>query len=187
MKKTTITLLALMFIMTIPMALMASSHEAHEMKEHGSEHAEHMEHKEGTAHDEHMEHKAHDMHMEHAKEKSHAMHGGDFATIGEETVDNVKAVAKVMTYDAEKAAMVNATHHVMVEFTDLESNEKITDGKVAIKIATGDITSKPMMLMQMGDGFGTDLRLDKGHYDFEVGTKLKDDKKRQFNYSFMSQ
>ena len=116
----------------------------------------------------------------------HDMHEGGFVLVGEQTVKNVKAIAKIMVYDAEKVAMTNATHHIMVYFKNAETGNAITDGKAALKVKDHDVASKPMMLVLMGDGFGTDLRIDKGHNEFEVGTKLEDGKKRQFKYDYIA-
>ena len=81
--------------------------------------------------------------------------------------------------------MINATHHIMVFFTKADSGEPITEGKVALKIKGEDTVSKPMLMMQMGEGFGTDLRIEKGHYELEVGTKMQDGEKRQFEFHYM--
>lgn len=137
----------------------------------------------------------HDMHKEHAQEKAHDMHkghdmgaeAGDFVEIGKDTQKGVVATVKVKTYDEKtKAAMakmgMNATHHVMVFFTDEKSGEAVASGKAALKIKGED--SKPAMLMQMGTGFGTDVSVKDGMTTFEIGTKLGDGEKRQFSVMF---
>ena len=105
--------------------------------------------------------------------------------IGEQTEAGVKATAKIMVYTADKAEMVNASHHLMVFFTDATSGAKLSQGKVAVKVKGGHGDAKPVELMAMGDGFGADLRVEPGHYTFEVGTKLADGAKRSFEYQYM--
>ena len=184
MKKMIVFSTLMMFMMFLPMMAMASN--CCPTDKHGGE-------KMAMNHGDHSGHEMHDhsKHMDHSKEKAHDMHaghGGGFATIGEDTENGVKAVAKIMAYDDEKAAMINATHHIMVYFTDAKSGEAITSGKVALKVkGHGGEAGKPMMLMQMGEGFGADLRIEKGHYELEVGSKLTDGKKRQFEYDYMAQ
>jgi hypothetical protein len=77
---------------------------------------------------------------------------------------------------------MDATHHVMVFFVDEKSGADIASGKAALKLKGQD--GKPVMLMQMGTGFGSDLSLGDGMYTFEIGTKLEDGKKRQFSIMF---
>jgi hypothetical protein len=176
MKKLTVAILTLAIAMALPMAAAAMKHMDH--GEHGKAMAE-----------EKMKHGD----MEHAKDmsddmhKGHAMNGGDdFVEIGKDTQKGVVATVKVKTYDEEtKASMAKmgmaATHHVMVFFVD-EASGKTVGGKAALKVKGQD--SKPAMLMQMGDGFGADLTLDTGMSTLEIGTKLDDGKKRQFEVGF---
>lgn len=208
MKRLTITLLTLMFALTMPMAALAMSHESHEGHDHGKSdekmHQGHeMESHGDMKHDDMGKHKGHDMHMEHAKEKSHDMHKGHEMTgdhsdhgglqaIGEKSEDGVKAVAKIKAYDANAIASMekmgmSGTHHLMVFFTQEQGGAEITEGKVALKIkGPGDEKSKPIELMKMGNGFGADVALKaKGHYELEVGTKLKDGKTRKFEFHQM--
>ena len=183
----------LMIMMTVPMMTMAMSHEKHEGHDHGK--SEEMMHKghemEGhgdMAHDDHGQHKGHDMHSGHDE---HSGHGG-MAVIDEVTVKGVKGTAKIMVYDAAaRAAMAKggqeATHHMMVYFTDAGTGKEITTGKAAIKIKShGGESRKPIGLMSMGGGFGADVNLPEGHYELEDGTKLEDGKKRTFDYHYMA-
>jgi hypothetical protein len=178
MKRFTIAMLALVFVMGMPMIVFAMDHSAH-----------------GTEKAEEMKHKGHDMNMDHAKEKAHDMHKGhdmgdqkdDFVEIGKDAQDGIVATVKVKTYDEETLASMakmgmDATHHVMVFFTDEKSGEEITAGKAAIKLKGKD--SKRVMLMQMGTGFGGDVTLGDGMYTFIVATKLEDGKKRKFSIMF---
>ena len=122
-------------------------------------------------------HKGHDMGAE----------KGDFVEIGKDTQKGVVATAKVKTYDEKTLASMkkmgmDATHHVMVFFTDEKSGDEIAGGKAALKVKGMD--ANPVMLMLMGAGFGGDVTLKDGMYTFEIGTKLKDGKKRQFSIMF---
>jgi len=183
MKKTIITMLAVTMAMGMPMAALAMKHMDH--AEHGKAMADDAMQK--------GEHKAHDMAMDHAKEMSHDMHkghdmsGDDFVEIGKDTQDGVVATVKVKTYDAETRATMakmgmTSTHHVMVFFTDEKSGAAVGGGMAAVKVKGQD--AKPTMLMEMGEGFGADVTLGDGMHTIEVGTKLEDGKKRQFEVMF---
>jgi hypothetical protein len=120
----------------------------------------------------------------------HGMAGMDegFVEIGKDTRDGVVATVSVKTYD-EKAkstmakAGMNATHHVMVTFADAKSGAAITEGQAAVKVKGED--SKPVMMMLMGTGFGGDVALPgPGMYTFEIGSKLADGNKRQFEVGY---
>jgi len=178
MKRTTIVIMALVFAMATPMMAAAMSHE--DMNAQGKAMTDDM--KQGA--------------MDHGKEMSDDMHKGHdmsnmetgFVEVGKDTQDGVVATVKVKTYDeTAKATMakmgMNASHHVMVFFTDEKTGESVASGMVALKIE--DQEDKPVMLMQMGPGFGGDISLkEMGMYTFEIGTKLADGKKRQFEVEF---
>ncbi|MEJ2471818.1 MAG: hypothetical protein P8Y96_11980 [Desulfuromonadales bacterium] len=179
MKRLTQVVLIAILTVGMPLAGMAMSHGEHgDMKDDQDMHKEH----EGMEHGKEM---SHDMH------KGHDMSGGDFAEVGKDTQNGVVATVMVKTYDDKtRATMANmgmeATHHVMVSFADAKTGKAVDSGQVALKVksAAGE-TSKPVMLMQMGEGFGADVNIkDDGMYTFEVGTKLKDGEKRQFMIDF---
>jgi hypothetical protein len=179
MKRINIIILSMVFATGMPIVSMAMSH---------GEHGEH-----GKAKAEEMKHHG-DMEMDHAKKKSHDMHQGhdmssddDFVEIGKDAKEGVVATVKVKTYDDEtKAKMTNmgmdATHHVMVFFTDEKSGDAVSGGKAAIKIKGQE--GKPVMLMHMGEGYGADVKLEGMMNTFEIGTKLGDGKKRQFSIMY---
>lgn len=171
MKRFTSAILALAFAMGIPMISAAMSHEDHgkamadDKKQHGG------------------------MAMEHGKAMDHGMssQGDDFVEIGKDTQQGVVATVKVKAYDeATRATMtkmgMDATHHVMVFFTDENSGKELAGGMVAIKVQGQE--AKPVMMMLMGSGFGGDVSLQGGMATFEIGTKLEDDQKRQFSVMF---
>lgn len=192
MKKMTVAVLSMVFAMGMPMAAMAMKHMDH--AEHGKTMAEEkMQHGDMKHADEGM-HKGNDMKKEHAKEMSHDMHKGhnmsdddDFVEIGKDTQKGVVATVQVKTYDEKaKATMaksgVDATHHVMIFFVDEKSGDAVVGGKAAIKVKGQG--GKPAMLMQMGEGYGADVKLEGMMNTFEIGTKLEDGKKRQFLVTF---
>lgn len=124
------------------------------------------------------------------KHDGHAMKGemGDFVEIGKDTQNGVVATVKVKTYDEKTLATMakmgmSATHHVMVFFADEKSGAEIASGKAAIKLKGQD--DKPSMMMQMGAGFGSDVTVKaQSMVTFEIGTKLEDGQKRQFEVMF---
>jgi hypothetical protein len=178
MKKLTITCMTMLLVMGLPMLALSASHGDHDM------------HKGHEMNMDHAKEKAHDMHAGHDMHKGHDMSGDDFVEAGKDTQDGVVATVKVKAYDEEtvdkmKAMGMAATHHVMVFFADEKSGDAIVAGKAALKVkGSGDDSAKPAMLMLMGNGFGTDVNLQGMMITFEVGTKLEDGKKRQFEVSY---
>ena len=176
MKRFTLAMLALIIAMGMPvMATAAMDHGSHDKEM--SKDMDHDMKKDKSKEMDHDMHKGHDM----------AAKEGDFVEIGKDTQKGVVATVKVKTYDEKtKATMakmgMNATHHVMVFFTDEESGDAVASGKAALKIKGED--AKPAMLMQMHDGFGGDITVEGGMATFEIGTKLEDGEKRQFSVMF---
>ena len=181
MKRLTFTMMALIIAMAMPMVAIAMDHGSHD--------------KEMSKDMDHDMHKGHDMKMDEAKEMDHDMHkghdmaaeDGDFVEIGKDTQNGIIATVKVKAYDDKtKETMakmgMDATHHVMVFFTDEKTGSSITSGKAALKIKGED--AKPAMLMQMGIGFGSDVSVEEGMSTFEIGTKLEDGEKRKFSVMF---
>jgi len=181
MKRLTFAIMALVFVLAMPMLASAMDHGSHD--------------KEMSKDMDHDMHKGHDMKMDDAKKMDHDMHkghdmaakDGDFVEIGKDTQDGIVATVKVKTYDEKTMATMekmgmNATHHVMVFFTDEKTGSAVASGKAALKVKGED--AKPAMLMQMGPGFGSDVSVGEGMSTFEIGTKLEDGKKRQFSVMF---
>jgi len=163
MKRFTFAMMVLIIAMGMPMVAIAMDHGSHD--------------KEMSKDMDHDMHKGHDM----------AAKDGDFVEIGKDTQKGVVATVKVKVYDEKtKATMakmgMNATHHVMVFFTDEKSGDAIASGKAALKIKGSD--AKPDMLMLMGTGFGSDVSVGEGMATFEIGTKLEDGQKRQFSIMY---
>ena len=171
MKNLTIAFMTMFLVLSLPMLALSASHGDQDM------------------------HKGHEMNMDNAKEKAHDMHkghdmsGDDFVEAGKDTQDGVVATVKIKTYDEEtvnkmKAMGMAATHHVMVFFTDEKSGEAVESGKAALKVKGSGESAKPVMMMLMGTGFGADVKLEGMMINFEIGTKLEDGKKRQFEVDF---
>ncbi|MGK2905330.1 MAG: hypothetical protein ACSLFH_03175 [Desulfuromonadales bacterium] len=174
MKRFTIAMMALVLAAGMPTFAVAMSHESQTGKS-----------KEMTK----------DSNMDHSKGMSQGMQMGqamagdnaDFVEIGTDTQDGVVATVKVKTYDEKTLASMkkmgmDATHHVMVFFTDQNSGDEIAGGMAALKIKGSE--ADPVMMMLMGAGFGGDVALEDGMHTFEFGTKLEDGKKRQFSIMF---
>jgi len=127
--------------------------------------------------------------MEPMKDMGHGkmMMEGGMIMLGEQTVDGVKAMAHLKDVKAAMSMMgMEGTHHFMVMLSDAESGKSIDSGLVAVKITDpeGNVAS-PLKLMGMQGHFGVDVTLtEKGEYQFEVGTKVKDGKKRQYHFSY---
>jgi hypothetical protein len=109
----------------------------------------------------------------------------DLATLGEQTVDGVKAAAMLGDVRAAMAAAGQPmTHHLQILFTDLAAKKTIEAGTVAVKVTTPAGEVLPSLSMHGMEGhFGVDLTLAAGTYKFAVGTKLADGKKRQFEFT----
>jgi len=134
--------------------------------------------------------------MDHGDMDHGGMHGMDhdmggmmagMMSIGEDTVDGVKAKAMIKAYDMEMMQQhgMSETHHVMVHLSG-DNGHKLSKGTVAVRVTdpTGK-TSEPKMMMSMDNAFGTDVTLaKKGKYTLEVACKLEDGKKRQFKFNY---
>jgi len=187
MKRFTFAMMAMIFAMGMPMVAVAMDHGSHD-----KEMSKDMDHDMDKSHDMKMDDSKemdHDMKMDHDMPKGHDMasSGGEFVEIGTDTEDGVVATVKVKTYDEKTRATMakmgmDATHHVMVFFTDEKTGAAVASGKAALKIKGED--GKPAMLMLMGTGFGSDVSVGEGMTTFEIGTKLEDGKKRQFSVMF---
>ena len=115
-----------------------------------------------------------------------AMHGMAMSgTILDETVTMDGVVAAVQLFDRQEAMAksgMEATHHLMINFSKVEDGTPMADGVAAVKVTppSGEELAVKKM-MPMGTGFGVDLALkESGTYTFTVGTKLDDGKRRQF-------
>lgn len=156
------------FMLSLPLSALAVSHEKGEMgsmkgMEHGS-----MKSMEGM-------------------EQGKMMMDGNMIMLGDETVDGVKAMAHLKDVKEAMSKMgMKGTHHFMVMLMDTESGKSIDSGLVAVKITDPEgKVAEPLKLMGMQGHFGVDVALtEKGEYHFQVGTKVKDGKKRTYEFSY---
>jgi len=138
-----------------------------------------------------MEHAGHgqaDHGSMHSSNSPSMMGQGESFMLGETEVEGVKAMAHISDVAALLAkAGKQENYHLMLMFADASSGAPIGDGVVAVKVLAPDQKElgKPVPLMGMGGHFGVDLHLlTKGTYTFDIGTKLADGKKRQFQFQF---
>ena len=112
--------------------------------------------------------------------------GGEMIMLHDQEVDEVVGSAHLMDVKAKMAEHgMSKTHHIMVAFMD-DDKKQITKGQVAVKVKAPDGTvGKATKLMSMSGQFGVDITLDQtGTYQFIIGTKLADGKKRTFTFQF---
>lgn len=125
--------------------------------------------------------------MDHgAMAKKGDVHKG-MLTVGEQTVDGVKAIVYLNDVQATMAKMgMKETHHLMIHFRNAKDGKTITEGSAAVKIQGPDgVESQAIKMMGMEGHFGVDVVLDKkGPYVFTVGTQLVDGVKRQFELKY---
>jgi len=114
------------------------------------------------------------------------MHG-DMIMLGDAEQDGVKAMAHLKDVKAEMSKMgMKTTHHLMVMFAGLDDGKPIDSGSAAVKYTGPDgVEHGPVKLMGMQGHFGADVELGSpGAYHFNIGTKLADGKKRQYEFDF---
>jgi hypothetical protein len=129
-----------------------------------------------------------------AAKNEHSGHGtakGDIhkgmITVGEQTVDGVKAIVYLNDVKATMAKMgMKETHHLMVHFYNAKDVKTIEEGVVAVKIKGPDgKEGKAIKMIGMDEHFGADVVLDqKGAYIITAGTQLADGVKRQFEFKY---
>lgn len=173
MKKLTAVSILLTFLLTVPVMVIASSHQGH------GDHA-------------------HDKAPEngHHVEKEHADHGtsqghdgmtsdGTMMIVGSMVSKGVKGMAHVKDVSSTMHDMgLKTTHHFMIAFMDEKSGELIESGRVALKITNPDAKiGDPIPLLGMDGHFGADVTLDMpGEYHFKLGTKLADGISRKYHF-----
>jgi len=114
------------------------------------------------------------------------MHKG-MLTVGEQTVDGVKAIVYLNDVKATMAKMgMKETHHLMVHFYNAKDGKTIEEGTAAVKIKGVDgKEGGAIKMIGMEKHFGADIVLErKGAYHFTVGTQLADGVKRQFELKY---
>ena len=129
-----------------------------------------------------------------AAKNDHSGHGtakGDMhkemITVGEQTVDGVKAIVYLNDVKATMAKMgMKETHHLMIHFYNAKDGKTMEEGVVAVKIKGPDgKEGGALKMIGMDEHFGADIILDqKGTYLFTAGTQLADGVKRQFELKY---
>ena len=112
--------------------------------------------------------------------------GGEMTMLKDQAVDGMVGSAHLMDVKAKMAEHgMKMTHHFMVAFMT-DAKEAINKGQVALKVKSPDgKVSKALKMMGMSGSFGVDVTLDQdGTYQFMVGTKLEDGKKRTFTFQY---
>jgi len=109
----------------------------------------------------------------------------------EQTVEGIKGMAHIKDVGAMMAKMgKKENYHFMMMFSDAKTGAAMNEGSVAVKIVnskTGQ-AGEAIPLMGMSGHFGADITLPaKGEYQFQVGSKLADGKKRQFTFKYTVQ
>jgi hypothetical protein len=108
-------------------------------------------------------------------------------TVGEQTVDGVKAIVYLNDVKATMAKMgMKETHHLMIHFYNAKDGKTIETGTAAVKIKGPDSKEgAAIKLIGMDKHFGADVILEqKGAYVFTVGTQLADGVKRQYELKY---
>ena len=173
-------LVLMALLIGLPFTALAMSHGDDKEMKHGDMKHGDMKH-DDMKHDD-MKHGS----MDHGEHGSMGMEG-DMIMLGNAVEDGVKAMAHLKDVGKAMAKMGMATtHHVMFMFVDQASGDPIESGVAAVKIERPDGTeSGPIKLMGMQGHFGADIELpEAGKYEFKVGTKLADGKKRQFEFEY---
>lgn len=112
---------------------------------------------------------------------------GAMIKVGQQPVDGVQGTAHLKDVRAAMAKMkLKQTHHFMMLFADEASGKPIEAGSVALKITDPSGTQgKAVRLVAMAGHFGADVELTQpGDYTFTVGTRLADDKTREFEFTY---
>lgn len=158
-------------LIAAPMSAMAMSHEKHEGMDHGK--MEGMDHGKMEG-------------MDHSKmDHDSMMMQGGMMMLGSESVDGVKASAHLKDVSEAMGKMgMETTHHLMIRFVNESNSAELEKGTVAVKVTGPDgKEGAPVKLMGMQGHFGADLALkQKGMYHFQIGTRLEDGEKRQYEF-----
>lgn len=129
------------------------------------------------------------MDMDHGQDHSGMDMGGDTIMLENDMQEGVMAMAHLRDISKKmKELGMEQTHHFMVMFKDHKTDKTIDTGVVAVKVIDPEGNEhKAVKLMGMDGSFGSDVVLNKhGKYTFEVGTKLADNIKRQFHFTYMA-
>ena len=124
-------------------------------------------------------------HSSHGTAKKGDIHK-EMLTVGEQSVDGVKAIVYLNDVKATMAKMgMKETHHLMIHFY-AKDGKTIETGTVAVKVKGPEgKEGGAIKAIGMDEHFGADVILEqKGSYLFTVGTQLADGVKRQFEFKY---
>jgi hypothetical protein len=113
--------------------------------------------------------------------------GGAMIMLGTATTDGIKAMAHLQDlHPGTENHAADVTHNLMVAFEAQDKGNAVTQGRVAVKVTSPDGKTGSAITLNPKTGFfNADLALHApGKYTFLVGTKLSDDKARQFGFSY---
>lgn len=115
---------------------------------------------------------------------------GEMIMLGAEVNNGVKGMAHLKDVRAAMTKMGMATtHHLMMMFSNAQSGKSVEQGSVAVKVTTPSGKQlKALKLIGMQGHFGADVTLaETGTYQFSIGSRLDDGKKRVFAFSYDNQ
>lgn len=113
---------------------------------------------------------------------------GDMILVGNAVQDGVEAMLHLKDVAAAMNEMGrDVTHQLMVIFIDQATGEPMEAGSAAVKFRfAGREAGQPVALTEKQGYYGADLELEgPGRYQFIIGTRLDDGKKRQFSLDFI--
>ncbi|MBI5063134.1 MAG: hypothetical protein HZB87_06650 [Desulfatitalea sp.] len=113
--------------------------------------------------------------------------GGAMIMLDTVTTDGIKAMAHLQDLRSGAAqGAAGATHSFMVGFEEEGNGTMLTTGRAAIKVTGPDGQTGNAITLAPKDGiFRGDIELKQpGKYTFVVGTRLTDDKARQFSFTY---
>jgi len=113
--------------------------------------------------------------------------GGAMIMLGTVSADGIQAMAHLQDLNAGGGRhAAGVSHNFMVAFEAQNKGGAITGGRAAVKVTGPDGQTGGAVTLKPKSGFfNADLELKMpGRYTFVVGTKLADDKARQFSFSY---
>jgi hypothetical protein len=111
--------------------------------------------------------------------------GGDMVMLTTVTTEGIEAEAHLQ--DLRKGvSRADATHNFMVGFKAIDKGTAISTGRAAVKVTGPNGQTGSAITLSPQDGFfrGDIALTQPGKYTFVVGTKLIDDKARQFSFEY---
>jgi hypothetical protein len=113
--------------------------------------------------------------------------GGAMIMLDTVTIDGIKAMAHLQDLRQDSAhPAAGATHNFMAGFEEEGKGTAVAKGRAAVKVTGPDGQTGSAITLTPKEGFFRgDIELKMpGKYTFVVGTKLTDDKTRQFSFTY---